>query len=317
MIAGKRHWGMQALRSGVCAAVWCLGILLSPSSLAHATPKNFASPDQAIAALVEAVKANDQVKLRAILGRDGSKLMRTGDPDADRQNREAFVNAYGEGSKHVMNGEAQAVVVIGKDDWPLPIPLVKTGGGWHFDARQGEQEIRNRHVGRNELNAIQVCLAIVDAEREYATADADGDGMLEYAPRFVSSPGKHDGLYWQSSGNEGLSPLGPLLTAAVRDADSARSDRQLAPYHGYYYRILTKQGKDAPGGAYDYIVHGKMLGGFAVVAYPAHYGKSGVMTFMVNHDGKVYEKDLGIKTAELASGIKEYNPDSSWKLPAG
>jgi hypothetical protein len=305
----------RAAPARVRAPVWLFAILLLfPSFAVQAAPKNFASPEAAVAALVEAVKANDQDKLNTILGRDGSKLLRTRDPETDRQNREAFVNAYGEGSKHVMAGENQAVVVIGRDDWPLPIPLVRTAKGWHFDARQGEQEIRSRRIGRHELAAIQVCLAIVDAEREYATHDYDGDGMLEFAPRFVSSPGKHDGLYWQSSGNESLSPIGPLLTAAARDASDA--DRQLAPFHGYYYRILTKQGKNAPGGAYDYMVHAKMLGGFAVIAYPAHYGKSGVMSFIVNHDGKVYEKDLGKNTDAIASGITSYDPDPSWKQPA-
>ena len=155
-----------------------------------------------------------------------------------------------------MNGEAQAVVIIGKDDWPLPIPLVKARQGWHFDAQQGGQEIRNRRVGRNELNAIQVCLALVDAEREYATRDYDQDGLLEYAPRFVSSRGKHDGLYWPNEGEETQSPIGPLLTAAANE--SGGGAKQRVPYHGYYYRILTKQGKNAPGGAYGYIVNGSI-----------------------------------------------------------
>jgi hypothetical protein len=292
----------------------CFALVFAAPVLAEAV-RNFATPDAAIAALVEAVKADDQAQMRAILGHAGAKLMHTGDAETDRENREAFVKAYSEGSKQQMNGEEQAVVVIGKDDWPLPIPLVKSRQGWHFDAQQGQQEIRDRRVGRNELNAIQVCLAIVDAEREYATRDYDQDGLLEYAPRFVSSPGKHDGLYWPDEGGDAQSPIGPLLTAAA--SESASRERQRVPYHGYYYRILTKQGKNAPGGAYDYIVSGKMLGGFAVIAYPAQYGKSGVMSFIVNHDGKVYEKNLGPDTAAAASKINTYDPDSSWKQTEG
>lgn len=306
----------QRNRRGLCAlraVALFVTLMATVFAVEAATVRDFASPDAAVAALVDAVKSNDQDQLRALLGRAGSRLLQTGDAATDRQNREAFVNAYTEGSKQVMNGESQAVVVIGKDDWPLPIPLVKGKEGWHFDARQGEQEIRNRHVGRNELNAIQVCLAIVDAERDYASSDVDGDGMLEYAPQFASSPGKRDGLYWQDSGQDGRSPLGPLLVSAAPDGHTGSSHGQSVPYHGYYYRILTKQGKDAPGGAYDYMVHGKMLGGFAVIAYPAHYGKSGVMSFIVNHDGKVYEKDLGANSAEAAARVDAYNPDSSWR----
>jgi len=295
-------------------AVACCALVFSAPVQAE-TIRNFATPDAAIAALVEAVKADDQAQMRAILGRAGAKLMQTGNAETDRENREAFVHAYAEGSKQQMHGEEQAVVVIGKDDWPLPIPLVKSKNGWHFDAEQGAQEIRSRRVGRNELNAIQVCLAIVDAERDYATRDYDQDGLLEYAPRFVSSPGKRNGLYWPNEGNEAQSPIGPLLTAAA--SESGGDEKQRVPYHGYYYRILTKQGKNAPGGAYDYIVNGKMIGGFAVIAYPAQYGKSGVMSFIVNHDGKVYEKNLGPDTSAAASKINVYDPDSSWKQADG
>lgn len=317
-IANELPRTVWAAKAGLRAAAWLLVLLLvAPAISVQAAQRTFATPEEAVAALVDAVKANDQDQLRAILGPQGVKLMRSGDAATDQQNRDAFVNSYGEGSKHEMNGDAKAVVMIGRDNWPLPIPLVKSGRGWHFDSKQGEEEMRNRRIGRHELSAIQVCLAIVDAERDYATHDYDADGMLEYAPKFVSSPGKHDGLYWQSSGNEGLSPIGPLLTAAAPDTYAAGADAQLTPYHGYFYRILTRQGKDAPGGAYDYMVNGKMLGGFAAIAYPAHYGKSGVMTFIVNHDGKVYEKDLGRNTAEIAVKMNTYDPDSSWKPVPG
>jgi hypothetical protein len=234
---------------------------------------------------------------------------------ADEQGRAAFIKAYSEANRLAVEGGSKATLVIGENAWPFPIPLVNSGDGWRFDARQGEHEILNRRIGRNELAAIQVCLAIVDAEREYAAEDVDGNGVLEYAPRFASTPGKRDGLYWPTTSGGPQSPLGSLLAVAANDGYARLGTRPLAPYHGYFYRVLTKQGKDAPGGAYDYLVKGKMIGGFAVVAYPARYRASGVMTFIVNQDGKVYEKNLGKNTAELGSGMTTYNPDSSWKQP--
>jgi hypothetical protein len=291
-------------------------IVVAPMVLAGtAGPKSFASPEAGITALVEAVKVNDQPTLRAILGPDGSKLISSGDAVADRQSREAFLKAYGEANKLVLEGDTRATLVIGKDEWPMPIPLVKSSGGWWFDTQKGEKEILARRIGRNELAAIQVCLAVVDAEREYAALDMDGDGIAEYAPQFVSTPSKRDGLYWQTTADEPLSPLGPLLAAAASEGYTRSDSRTLAPYHGYFYRILTKQGKDAPGGAYDYFVKGKMIGGFAVIAYPARYGASGIMSFLVNHDGVVYEKDLGKETVAIASKMASFNPDASWKRP--
>jgi len=289
-------------------------IMIAPMAMAAtAGPKSFASPEAAIAALVEAVQVNDQPMLHGILGSHGSKLTSSGDEVADRQNREAFLKAYGEAHKLVLEGDTQAALVIGKDEWPMPIPLVKSHDGWRFDTQQGEEEILARRIGRNELAAIQVCLAIVDAEREYAALDLDGDGIPEYAPKFVSTPGKHDGLYWQTKADEPPSPLGPLLAAAASEGYTRSASRTLAPYHGYFYRILSRQEKDAPGGAYDYFVKGKMIGGFAVIAYPARYGASGIMSFIVNHDGVVYENDLGKDTVAIASKMTTFNPDASWK----
>ena len=289
-------------------------IMIAPMAMAAtAGPKSFASPEAAIAALVEAVQVNDQPMLHGILGSHGSKLTSSGDEVADRQNREAFLKAYGEAHKLVLEGDTQAALVIGKDEWPMPIPLVKSHDGWRFDTQQGEEEILARRIGRNELAAIQVCLAIVDAEREYAALDLDGDGIPEYAPKFVSTPGKHDGLYWQTKADEPPSPLGPLLAAASSEGYTRSGPRTLAPYHGYFYRILTRQERDAPGGAYDYFVKGKMIGGFAVIAYPARYGASGIMSFIVNHDGVVYENDLGKDTVAIASKMTTFNPDASWK----
>ncbi len=305
-------------RSGrLCLAI-CAAVLLAsapPAAAAPAAQKSFASPEEGTTALVEAVKANDQPALHAILGPHGGRLISSGDAVADERSREAFLKAYADANKLVHDGDTHDTLVIGKDEWPMPIPLVKSQAGWRFDTRKGEKEILARRIGRNELAAIKVCLAIVDAEREYAALDPDGDGVLEYAPKFVSAPGKRDGLYWQTTADEPLSPLGPLLAAATKEGYARSVSRPLAPYHGYFYRILTRQGKDAPGGAYDYRVKGKMIGGFAMIAYPARYGASGVMSFLVNHDGVVYEKNLGKDTAAIASQIKAFDPDASWKRP--
>jgi hypothetical protein len=291
-------------------------LVMAPMALAAtAAQKSFASPEAGITALVEAVTANDQATLHAIFGPHGGKLLSSGDAVADAQSRETFLKAYGEANKLVFEGGRHAMLVIGKDEWPMPIPLVQSKDGWRFDTRQGEKEILARRIGRNELAAIKVCLAIVDAEREYAARDLDGDGIPEYAPKFMSAPGKHDGLYWETNAGEPPSPLGPLLAAATSEGYTGSGSRPLAPYHGYFYRILTKQGKDAPGGAYDYFVKGNMIGGLAVIAYPARYGASGVMSFIVNHDGVVYEKNLGKNTVAIASKMTTFNPDASWKRP--
>lgn len=300
--------GRDFLRRALCA----LALILA-APVAFAAQKTFATPEAGIAALVDAVKANNQAALRAIFGDDGEKLVSSGDAVADAQNRDRFIAAYNDAHKIERNGDTQATLIIGKDEWPMPIPLVKSNDGWRFDTQQGEQEILDRRIGRNELAAIEVCRAIVDAERDYVAKDQDKNGILEYARKLVSTPGQHDGLYWESARGEPPSPLGPLLAAAAEEGYAAKS--ALSPYHGYVYRILTKQGKDAPGGAYDYIAKGKLIGGFAVVAYPARYGASGIMTFIVNHDGVVYQKDLGKNTAQIASTMTTFNPDPSWKQP--
>ena len=305
----------RPLRSGWRGALCALAaILLMPAALAAAPAgRSFASPEAAVAALVAAVEANDPAALRAILGRAGSKLARSGDPVADLRSRKAFIAAYRTASKIVQDSDAQATLTIGKDDWPLPFPLVKAAAGWRFDTAKGEREILARRIGRNELSAIQVCLAVVDAEREYFAKDRDDNGAREYAPKFVSAAGKRDGLYWPSEAGEPASPLGPLLAAAARDGYGSATAMPLAPYHGYFYRILTAQGEDAPGGAYDYIAEGRMTRGFAVIAYPARYRASGVMSFMVGQDGVVYQKNLGRHGGAIASKMTAYNPDASWK----
>jgi hypothetical protein len=316
-MSGQTVWqmrGRQQLRMMIGALALCV---MAPLAAAGTTvQKTFASPEAGVNALVDAIKSNDQKMLHSILGPHSRKLVGSGDEVADAQDREAFIKAYGEANRIVLEGEAKATLVIGADEWPLPIPLMKSGGRWHFDAAKGEKEILARRIGANELAAIQVCLAIADAEHEYAVQERADDGVLHYADRFVSTPGHRDGLYWETNADEPPSPLGPLLAAAAVEGYEKSQAKALSPYHGYYYRILTRQGPDAPGGAYDYLVRDRMIGGFAVLAWPARYGASGIMSFMVNHDGVVYEKNLGPKTAEAAAGITSFNPDASWKKTA-
>jgi hypothetical protein len=310
----KAVWRVHCWRSGLRRSIAALALcLLAPMApAATSVQESFASPEEGVNALVSAVASNDQPMLRAILGPHSRKLVSSGDPVADERNREAFLKAYREANNLVPEGDTKATLVIGKDEWPLPIPLVKTDGRWRFDVRQGKSEILARRIGRNELAAIQVCLAIVDAERDYATQDLAGDGVLRYAARFMSTLGKHDGLYWETQADEPPSPLGPLLAAAANEGYTKSESKSLAPYHGYFYKILTRQGTDAPGGAYDYVVKGRMIGGFAVIAYPARYGASGIMSFIVNQDGVVYEKNLGKNSAAIAAGLTSFNPDASW-----
>jgi hypothetical protein len=281
-------------------------------SAAVAPQKSFASAEDAVAAAISAAKNNDDKELLAIFGAQAKDLISSGDAIADKQRRAQFIKAFDEKNRLVVEGE-NTVVVIGKNDWPFPIPLVKKNDRWVFDTAKGREEILNRRIGDNELSAIQVSLAYVDAQREYARKDRDGDGLVEYAQKFRSDPGKKNGLYWEAKTGDAVSPLGPFAVRAVKEGYGQNKPvDKPAPYHGYYYRILSAQGKDAPGGAYNYLIKGNMIGGFALVAYPAEYGNSGVMTFIVSHDGKVFQKNLGKNTAAVASAMKEYNPDSTW-----
>jgi hypothetical protein len=263
-----------------------------------------------VVALVHAVRGGHAKGMVAVLGSAGRSLVSSGDPVIDVRNRERFLTAYEAGHKLVAKGDAMELR-IGADDWPFPIPLVKDAGGWRFDTRQGREEIFARNIGRNELYTIQTCLAFVDAQREYYADDRDGDGILEYATQFASTPGKRDGLYWQTKAGEPPSPLGELVTRARAEGYRRKGDGP-TPFHGYVYRILTAQGPAAREGAYAYVTSGHMIGGFALVAFPAQYGVSGVMTFLVSHDGVVYQKDLGPRTRALALEMKTYNPDSTW-----
>jgi hypothetical protein len=288
-----------------------------PVPLIRSVPKapvqrSFATPEEAVKALVEAVRAASVPDLLAVVGPQSKSWIFTGDKVSDAAEWKNFLAAYDKKNSVTKEGDAKAVLVCG-DDWPFPAPIVKKGDKWAFDAEAGREEVINRRVGRNELDTIQTMLAIVDAQREYAATDPEGNKVRNYAARFRSTPGKKDGLYWETKAGEPQSPLGPLAAQAVKEGYAgAGKDGKPAPYHGYYFRILTSQGKDAPGGAYDYMVKGKLFGGFAVVAWPASYGNSGVKTFIVNHDGVVFEKDLGPGTSGAAGSMKSYNPDKTW-----
>jgi hypothetical protein len=311
----------------IVRSVWCglqiasvaavsMSLVFAAASLAAtaAKQKSFPSADAAVKAAVTAAKANDDKELLAIFGAQAKDLISSGDAVADKQRRVQFLAAYDEKNRLATEGE-NAILIIGKNEWPFPIPVVKSGDAWIFDTVKGREEILNRRIGQNELNAIQVTLAYVDAQREYGMKDRDGDGILEYARRFRSESTKKNGLYWQTKSGEEQSPLGPFFAQAQKAGYTPQGTgggQSAAPYHGYFYKILEAQGKDAPGGAFSYVVKDSMIGGFGLVAYPAQYGNSGVMTFIVNHEGKVFQKDLGKNTASAAQSMKEYNPDNTW-----
>jgi hypothetical protein len=276
--------------------------------------KAFKSAEEAVKALAKAAKGDDTKALLAILGSSGKELIFSGDEVADKAGREHFIKAFEEMNKLVNESETKVILHVGNGDWPFPIPVVKKGDSWLFDTTAGKEEVLNRRVGRNELNAIQVCLAYVDAQREYALKEKDSGKLLEYAQRFISRKGTKDGLYWEAKAGEPQSPLGPLMAKATEEGYTGkRPGGKRNPYHGYYYRILKSQGKHASGGEYDYVVNGKMIGGFALVAYPAEYGNSGVMTFIVNQDGILYEKNLGEDTEKIAAAMEKFDPDKTWK----
>jgi Protein of unknown function (DUF2950) len=290
-------------------------LLLTAALLGFSAPafaqEQFGTPKAAVEALVTAARSEDGAAILKVLGPDSKPIVNSGDPVADTNIRQNFVTAYD--AKHTieMEGDGTQTLVIGNDDWPFPIPLVNKAGQWQFDTKAGLDEILRRRIGRNELSAIQVSLAYVQAQNEYASLNPAGLGRGVYAQRIVSRPGKKDGLYWPTAAGEEPSPLGDLAAQAA--AEGYETGSTPIPYHGYYYRILTRQGATAPGGAYDYLAKGKMIGGFALIAYPAEYGNSGIMTFMVNQDGTVFQKDLGARTEKIARKIETFNPDGDWK----
>jgi len=284
--------------------------LCAATSVAMAQ-QTFKTPEEAATALVNAAKSGDSKSIVTVLGPDGEDIVSSGDEVADAATRAKFIAAYD--SKHTiaMEGDSKAVMVVGPDDFPLPIPLVRKDGLWRFDTAAGREEILFRRIGENELDAIQSALAYVDAQDEYAEKDRTGAGVNTYAQRIISQPGKKDGLYWPTSQGEEVSPLGELIAEATKQGYRVGAGR--TPFHGYYFKILTKQGAAAAGGELEYIVNGKMIGGFALVAYPAEYRNSGVMTFIVNHAGTVFQKDLGPNTAQVAERMTAFNPDKTWQ----
>jgi len=271
----------------------------------------FATPDEAAKALMNALKTDNAAELKAIFGPNVEKDLTSGDPVSDRHDREAIALAMGRSWRWARAGSDRQELVIGDEQWPFPVPLAKVRGGWQFDTDAGADEILSRRIGRNELRAIDVCRDYVTMQKEYASQPRDGKLAGLYAQQFRSSPGRQDGLYWRVGAEETPSPLGDLVAQAVVEGyDENKSSSQ--PLWGYHFRVLTAQGTAAKGGARSYIVNGEMSGGFGLIAYPADYGQGGIMTFIVNQDGVVYQKDLGEDTLKVAAGLNEYNPDGTW-----
>ncbi len=283
-------------------------------NLFGAGEERFSSAQAAVDALKAAVQARDTNALHAMFGPGAHELV-SGDMVEAAQERDMFERRLQQKVNLASESDSKDVLQLGGDGWPFPIPLVKQDGQWFFDTEAGKEEILNRRIGANELGAISVCRAYVQAQREYASVDRQGQGVVEYAQHLRSTPGAHDGLYWSRRTGDELSPLGPLIAQArvegYRQKSKILTDEP-SPYHGYYFRILTRQGRHAPGGKYNYVINGHMVAGFALVAWPAQWGNTGIMTFLVNQQGKVFQKDLGPKTSTLAQTMAAYNPDQTW-----
>ena len=297
---------------GIITFVIFLSVTYSTLLAKDIKQKSFASPEEAVNALVAAVKADGKKEMLAIFGTGGKELISSGDEVADKTGREKFLKAYDKTNKLEKVSDSKMILHIGKDDWSLPIPVGKKGNTWVFDTKAGKEEILNRRIGRNELNVIEVLHAYIDAQCEYASKDRNGDGVMQFASTIISTEGKKDGLYWGAQEGEEMSPLGPFFAQA-----SSEGYANLSPFHGYYYKILKGQGKYATGGAYDYVVKGKMILGYALVAHPAQYGNSGIMTFIVNQAGVIFEKDLGKNTVSIEKAMKTFNPDKTWREVKG
>lgn len=308
--------GLRLCRNASFASIAALSLLALalPSRALAADGKAFPSPQEAASSLVAAAQLHDTNALHLIFGPKGHDLV---SPDAVQATEEfnLFVNRLTVKTQWVTNSDSNLTLEIGAERWPFPIPLVKQDGQWFFDTAAGRDEILARRVGMNELGTINVCHAYVEAQREYATVDRLGDGVMSYAQFLRSTDGQHDGLFWPAQPGEELSPLGPFVAQARMEGyhrTAKMMSDEIKPYHGYYFKILTRQGKHAPGGKYDYLINGRMLGGFALVAWPAEWGNSGVMTFIVNQQGKVFQKNLGARTAKIAKGMVCYDLDETW-----
>lgn len=305
--------GVTLLRALVLAAIFSLGGFIRPAlAQSNAPQRTFATAEDAVAALVAAVQAGTPQALAAVLGPGSEKVVSSGDPYADAAAGRRFVAAYAKKHSLQADGPDRMLLEVGNNDWQLPIPIVRANGAWHFDSAAGAQELVNRRIGRNEIEAIRTLLAAVDAEKAYFEI-TKAAGHAEYAERFVSQPGKRDGLYWPAESDAAESPLGPLVaTAEAQGYPGELVSGKPNPYQGYFFRILKAQGDEAPGGAMDYVEGGHMTGGFAMVAWPAIYGASGIMSFIVDQNGVVFQKDLGADTSAVAQKMQTFDPDLSW-----
>jgi hypothetical protein len=310
---------MNPNTKGICRTIFSVAVLSGLLILirigclsAQPAQNTYDSPQQAVLALVSALKGDDTNQLMRIFGPEAKEILRSGDDVADRETRETFLEKYQEMNRLVANPGGSVTLYLGAENWPFPIPLVKRNGNWRFATTAGKREILYRRIGRNEFDTIDTLHALVDAQKEYASEPRDGEPVKHYAEQLMSDEGKHNGLYWKTGEGEPTSPIGPLIADAFKEG-YRRKDGPI-PFHGYSYRLLTAQGPNAPGGAMDYVTNGKLTSGFAFIAYPVEYRNSGVMTFIVNQDGNVYQKDLGPNTESLASSITAYNPDRTWQL---
>ena len=309
MVRGAGAMGMMA-RLTLTAALLATG--WATAALAQEAQRYFTTPEDAVKALVQAVQDRDRPSITALVGPEFAELIEGQGSEANTADRERFLAAAQRATVLRPDGDDRRILEVGLAAWPMPAPLVHDDQGWRFDGAAGVEAIKDRIVGRNELEAIRVLNAYVDAQVAYASEDRDGDAVLQYAQKLASTPGQHDGLYWPVTGTEEASPFGPFLAAAGVHPESREP---ATPYYGYLYRIMTRQGPNAPGGAYDYVINGNMIAGFAMVAWPAEYGETGVMTFLVNQNGIVLERDMGPKTDEIGPQMLTYNPDGGW-LPA-
>jgi hypothetical protein len=303
-----KNSGRKRFTKVAVGSVLLMGCLAAGSPAQEKGQKTFSSAEEASQALVTALQSNDEKAILDVLGQDAKQIVSSGDDAEDRENRAGFIKKYQEMHRLVLEPDGTTTLYIGAKNWPTPIPLVKKDSAWYFDTDAGKQEILFRRIGRNEMSAIRVCEELVAAQKEYYSAQHN-----EYAQKIVSDDGTPDGLYWKTADGAKQSPIGPLVAMAAVNSDAKSQSSTPTPYRGYYFHVLTAQGKNAPGGAKSYIVNGKMTEGFAFVAYPAEYRSSGVKTFIVGTDGVVYEKDLGKKTDVTAKAIKEYNPKSGWQ----
>jgi len=289
-----------------------MALLLAAALVVLAAPpiqRTFPTPEDAWKALLDATAKQDTPAMKAIFGPDSEELVTSGDPVADKIAQEGFIAAVKEKTTLLKEGKDKVVAIVGSQEWPFPIPIVKAGGAWHFDTAVGKEEIVDRRIGKNELYTIAACRAYVEAQEDYAKLHKEP----HYAQKLVSDEGTRNGLYWNAKAGEPESPFGPHIAQAVKEGYGKPVAGEPTPYHGYYFRVLKAQGKSAPGGARNYVKGEHMTGGFALVAYPASYGASGVMTFIVDKQGIVFEKDLGPKTEEIAGAMTEYDPDTTWE----